>query len=141
MVNTPIIYFGFSFDFDGKRHSFTVPASSEEEAQAKLYAMRKASFEGRLTEHIDDISVANAEVSKPKSAESWHQKATEWSRENAEMRATLADMRDLIKAMNFGESFPRIVNVLKDADYILSNVPSELPRSVGTFDAAQKEGK
>ena len=54
-MNSLLFNFGFQFDFDNRRHSFIVQASSEEEATAKLFAMRRATLFGRLESDSDNF--------------------------------------------------------------------------------------
>ena len=44
----------------------------------------------------------------------------ETKRENARLRDGLREMRDLIRAMNFGDTFPRIARSLQNADNLIS---------------------
>lgn len=48
-------------------------------------------------------------------------RCVELERENVRLLEALTEMRDMIKAMNFGDTFPRITRTLKSADDIMSN--------------------
>lgn len=43
----------FSYEYNGKQYGFNVPAYSAEEAQAKVKAMRNATYDGQIVMQIN----------------------------------------------------------------------------------------
>jgi len=47
-MTKPSYSYGFSYEFDGKKYSFSVLALSEENAKQRVAAMARATLDGRL---------------------------------------------------------------------------------------------